>query len=378
MRIFKQAKWLLVALFLLSVFQQLNIITPVSATSIASSTIRYVDDWLEYVVGDMDETDIVTTDTLTMYEIGEMRVRDIKRRLQRTHGYGADEVSRMLDKRELINTLAFEEHKTRQRRIEKEKRRLLKRGIIGALISVLVVMCWPLLSHAWEAGTVNLVVFADRKKFEATRCYELQSWSGFVGIVLMAVIDLLQVWLRASVLLSWVMTSKYFFPIPSLTVHPARFMGGQVASGPMAKYGFNMGPMILTWLLRFVNGYFEKWTGKALAKAQREQKKRAKAAEETETPWEREERKARKAARKAAREAAREEAEAASEAAAAAKAAERDARKEATANDPIFPEKEKPRYETASVEQFLSEGYKMDASDPVMTEPEPSGFDELD
>ena len=230
MRIFKQAKWLLVALFLLSVFQQLNIITPVSATSIASSTIRYVDDWLEYVVGDMDETDIVTTDTLTMYEIGEMRVRDIKRRLQRTHGYGADEVSRMLDKRELINTLAFEEHKTRQRRIEKEKRRLLKRGIIGALISVLVVMCWPLLSHAWEAGTVNLVVFADRKKFEATRCYELQSWSGFVGIVLMAVIDLLQVWLRASVLLSWVMTSKYFFPIPSLTVHPARFMGGQVAS----------------------------------------------------------------------------------------------------------------------------------------------------
>ena len=373
MRILRHVKVLLAGLVLLSVALQ-----PASAS--------VVDDWLDYVVGDIDETEIVTENTLSLYEIGEMRVRDIKRRLQRTHGYGADEVGRMLDKKELINTLAFEEHKTRERRVEKQKRHLLKRGIIGALIAVAVVMCWPLLSHAWEVGMVNFVVFTDRKRFEATRCFELQSVPGFIGITAMAIVDFLQFWLSASVLLSWVMTSKYFFPIPSLAIRPAQFMGGQVASGPMAKYGFNIGPMVISWLFRYLNGTLERWTGKALAKAQREQKKREKANREHEAPWEREERKARKAARKAARQAAQEEADAAAAAAAAQRPPPAQPQTMPGMDNPVFPqqEKEKPSYETASVEQFLGQefnGSQPEANsmdDPPEPEPEPSGFDELD
>ena len=190
MRILKKVQLFLAGLILVSLASDhQSSIRPVAAFP------RVVDDWLDYVVGDLDETETVTANTLSLYEIGEMRVRDIKRRLQRTHGYGADEVGRMLDKKELINTLAFEEHKTRERRIEKQKRHLLKRGIIGALVAIAIVMFWPLLSHAWEVAMVNFVVYSDRKWLEATRCYELQSTSGFIGILCMAIIDLLQFWL---------------------------------------------------------------------------------------------------------------------------------------------------------------------------------------
>ena len=346
---------------------------------------RVVDDWLDYVVGDLDETETVTLNTLTLYEIGEMRVRDIKRRLQRFHGYGADEVGRMLDKKELINTLAFEEHKTRERRIDKQKRHLLKRGIIGALVAVAVVMCWPLLSHAWEVAWVNFVVFTDRKWLEGTRCYELQSIPGFFGIVCMAIVDILQFWLSASVLLSWVMTSKYFFPIPNLAIRPAQFMGGQVASGPMAKYGFNVGPMAISWLFRFLNGKLELWTGKALATAQRQQRAQERANREHETPWEKEERKARKAARRAARQAAKEEAEVAAAAEAARRPPPPGPQGDMPGNgSPLFPtqEKEKPTYETASVEQFLQEEFHSSPPDSGIGDPseeaDASGFDELD
>src|SRR3569832_1978786 len=49
------------------------------------------------------------TPTLTMEEISNMRVRDIKWHLARKHGYGADELASMLVKKDLIESLAFEE-----------------------------------------------------------------------------------------------------------------------------------------------------------------------------------------------------------------------------------------------------------------------------
>ena len=73
-----------------------------------------------------------------------MRVRDLKRRLTRQHGYSAEEVAKMLDKKELIHALAFEEEKLRLDQEELVKRRLVKRGILTAIITILVIMFWPL------------------------------------------------------------------------------------------------------------------------------------------------------------------------------------------------------------------------------------------
>ena len=106
-------------------------------------------------------------DYLSYQEVSDLRVRDIKRRLARNHGFSPEELARMLDKKELIRALAYEEDKVRDKAEAEMKRVLFKQSVIIAVISVLVVMCWPLLRHAWEVAHVNFVVYTDRKKLEA-------------------------------------------------------------------------------------------------------------------------------------------------------------------------------------------------------------------
>jgi hypothetical protein len=98
-------------------------------------------------------------DTLSMLDISEMRVRDIKRRLVRQHGYGADEIAKMIDKKELINALSYEEHKAGQKETARKKRVALRRSIIVALICVIAVMFKPLFAHVFEVASVNFVVY---------------------------------------------------------------------------------------------------------------------------------------------------------------------------------------------------------------------------
>ena len=53
-----------------------------------------------------DETDLDSSTTLSLSEITELRVRDIKRRLSRTHGYGTDELARMLEANRTLTALS--------------------------------------------------------------------------------------------------------------------------------------------------------------------------------------------------------------------------------------------------------------------------------
>ena len=260
-------------------------------------------EWEDFLGNSNDVLSSSKTNTLTMSEVREMRVRDIKRRLSRKHGYSAEELGRILDKKELIEALSFEEHKERRKEQDKIKRFLVIRGIIAALIAVVIVMGWPVWTHLWEVASINFVVYTDRKRHEASRCLELRSKTGMVGVLIMAIIDILQLWLTLSIMLSWFMSSRYFFPTPNFSIRPAQFMGGPIAHGPLAKYGVNVGPMVLTWMFRFFSARVEAWTGRALSRAHRQQRKEAKQWEDPE------ERKARKAARRAAKQAAREEEE---------------------------------------------------------------------
>ena len=100
--------------------------------------------------------------TLAIIEISEMRVRDIKRRLVREHGYGADEIAKMIDKKELVNALSYEEHRAEQKEKERKKRVALRRSIIVALVCVIFAMFRPLLVHAWEVFLVNFEVYTGK------------------------------------------------------------------------------------------------------------------------------------------------------------------------------------------------------------------------
>ena len=132
--------------------------------------------------------------------------------------------------------------------------------------------------------------------------------------------------------------------------------------------------------MNFVNGLVEKWTGRALASAQRELKKKNR---ENETKQEKEERKARKEARRAAKQAAREQAE-------AIKAQRRQTSEQPNENpgpteNPVFEpnqNKEPVTYETTSVENFLGDEFDGSAenneSDPQPEGETTSALDDLD
>jgi hypothetical protein len=66
---------------------------------------------------------------------------------------------------------------------------------------------------------------------------DFHSFKGYFGIFLLFIIDLLSFWLSVSVLLSWVMSSKYFFPVPNIPIRPAQLLtinGGD--AGALGKY----------------------------------------------------------------------------------------------------------------------------------------------
>ena len=128
-------------------------------TDLVSSTIERLFPPEDYI----DIDDDFETKTLNIVEISEMRARDIKRRLSRSHGYDPDELSRMIDKKDLINTLSFEEHKAYQQESDRRKWIRLKTTVIYTCVAVMVVMFWPLLRHALEVGHVNFVVYTGEK-----------------------------------------------------------------------------------------------------------------------------------------------------------------------------------------------------------------------
>ena len=212
-------------------------------------------------------------ETLSIDQVMEMRVRDIKWRLTRQHGYSADELARMIDKKELIQALAFEEEKVRLESLAELQRTVVQRGIFWTVVAIVVSILWPVLKQGKDILMVNFAVYTDRKKFEAQRCWELQSSTALLGVGIMFVLDALQLWLYVSILLSWFISrSPYFFPVPYIPIRPANLIGGE-ARKAFGGYGINVGSMAVTWGLRFLHGQVEAWTGRVILKAQKRRKK---------------------------------------------------------------------------------------------------------
>ena len=84
------------------------------------------------------------------------------------------------------------------------------------------------------------------------RCWEILSVKGYLGLMAMFIVGLLSFWLTVTLILSWVMRSKYLFPIPNLSIRPAALLAetmvGASGGGPLARYGIN----VVTWALRFM------------------------------------------------------------------------------------------------------------------------------
>lgn len=115
------------------------------------------------------------------------------------------------------------------------------------------------------------------------------------------------------------MKSKYFFPVPRIPIRPAELIatasGNSGGAGPLGNYGLNVGPMLISWLFRFVNGRLEQFIGKALSDANKREKKKKraekKANEKREAAIAKEERRAVRKARKKEKEVLKKAADAA-------------------------------------------------------------------
>ena len=274
-------------------------------TNLVSSTYELLFPPDDYI----DENDDFETKTLNIVEISELRARDIKRRLARKHGYDPEELSKMIDKKDLINALSFEEHKSYTREVDRRKWIRFKNTVIYTCAAIIVVMFWPLLKHALEVASVNFVVYTgtytssvmyhvvqnifsaictcmsfhqldlltDRRKHEIRRCHELYSYKGYFGIFILFIIDILSFWLSISVLLSWVMSSKYFFPTPNIPLRPAQLLTPKGHdAGALGQYGINVGPMIIRFAFKFLNDKVESMIGRAMVEAVKREKRREK------------------------------------------------------------------------------------------------------
>ena len=143
---------------LLFILISLSAAPPVSASGIIGDVLSSAYERLfppEDYIGDDD----FETKTLNIVEISEMRARDIKRRLARSHGYDPDELSRMMDKKDLINALSFEEHKVYQQEADRRKWIRFKTTVIYTCAAILVVMFRPVVMHALAVAHVNFVVY---------------------------------------------------------------------------------------------------------------------------------------------------------------------------------------------------------------------------
>jgi hypothetical protein len=129
---------------------------------------------------------------LTLAEVSEMRVRDLKWRLARHHGYSAEELGQMIDKKDLIQALAYAEEQSRLGDETEAKRSVIIQGLWFSFVAMVTVCLWPLIAQAWEVALVNMLVYKDRKVHEAQRCLELKSPAAVLGVVLMGILDILQ------------------------------------------------------------------------------------------------------------------------------------------------------------------------------------------
>lgn len=225
---------------------------------------------------------------LSIDDVSNLRVRDIRRRLILIHGYSLEDTNKILDKKELIYKLAYEEEKIRLLNESESKRIVIIQCIITGIITIIITICWPILMHVYEILNVNIVVFVDRKKYEIIRCYELKSYYGMIGIIIMSILDILKLWLTISMILSWFISSnnKYLFPTPSIPIRPIdMLMAGtntnnkqqqQQQSNGSSSFGINIGPMIIRWIMSFIYTRVEKWTIHAMAYSHRIQRNQMK------------------------------------------------------------------------------------------------------
>jgi len=213
-------------------------------------------------------------------EISSLRARELKRRLGRDYGYLNSELDRMIHKNEIINALAYEMLKQHQKRRKIDKQKSIQNALFITIGLTILWLCRPLVSRLWDVCHVNLVVIWDVTSDRVRTCAKYRSLIGLFGVLVLTLLDLLKLWLSASVLISWFIKGRrwYLFPTPNFSVYPGAVLGGNpemaVRGGAagMSSWGVNIMPMLIRWAMTWAHHKVEGLVGRTIAAAKRRKK----------------------------------------------------------------------------------------------------------
>jgi hypothetical protein len=162
---------------------------------------------------------------------GSLKPREIKRLLQKRHGYTPQAVAKLMLKDELVEALVAEENAAWARagaRAYAEEGGALglfsldrwERWYAGntpLAVALLVALLTAVLFATPLYQTLNfqLSLWYDRRQHQCSRAYRAGSVVGVAGIFLLAALDAVKVWMRVTIGLGWVTPRRYYWRIVS-------------------------------------------------------------------------------------------------------------------------------------------------------------------
>jgi hypothetical protein len=100
-----------------------------------------------------------SNEPVLLSDISEMRPKEIKRQLARKYGYSAETLAQMINKKDLVESLAYELHKDDEIKSKKRKSENLRKTIMVTLAVIVLFTFWPLIQKVIEIFQVNFVVY---------------------------------------------------------------------------------------------------------------------------------------------------------------------------------------------------------------------------
>lgn len=177
-----------------------------------------------------------------------------------------------VEKSELVEVLAGVIARDEARAASRRRAKWIRRIVIVCSFVILVVLVWePLTEMSWSCFERAFHAFNGRKQL-VVYASNHGSPAAVVGILASTLIDVFSYWTRISVLGSWVMPQRFSFLLVT------RWMPSLPISTPIVPSSINVTPMILLYLLRFLQRRIEHFVGVSMQRTthyeQRQERRR--------------------------------------------------------------------------------------------------------
>lgn len=174
----------------------------------------------------------------------------------------------VLEKSEIVSELANVIAQTEQRLASKARFNILKRVGIGAAILAMLIFLREPLAGFFGSSMRNARFQLNETQQLARYASNIGSPAAALAIIICGLIDLLALWVRLSVLGSWVLppgsglAHRFLFTNmggPSFPVNVGQILsaGQPGTSSAAGGWTIDVAPMIVLWLLRFVKRRLE-------------------------------------------------------------------------------------------------------------------------